>query len=432
MSPKNDYADSYYARTLSNDDARGELSGTVEADVCVIGGGMAGLATALGLAERGKSVVVVEAKRVGWGASGRNGGFVGAGFSLGLSDLTKKLGKEKAHALYQLSSDCLDLIEQRIEKYQIDCGPVQKGILSASWFDDGKEIEENVKFMNEEFGFDYEFMPREKIQELYSTTKYYAGQFNPRHFSFHSLNFTRGIAAAVEGLGGRIYEMSPATATDFKGAEKRVFTEKGEVKAQAIVFACSGYIGHLEPRLSFATLPVGTYVMLTEPLGNRLSEAIRAPYGVSDHRIANDYYRPLPDTRILWGGRISAVTNPSNLEQKMLGDMLKIYPQLEGTKVEVAWPGTMGYSTHKMPQIGKLQDGVWYNQGYGGHGMNATTMGGEIVAAAIAENDRTYEKFEPFGLTFAGGPIGPLVAQTVYYYYQLRDLMRGIATSTHS
>ncbi|MBT5264939.1 MAG: FAD-binding oxidoreductase [Rhodospirillaceae bacterium] len=415
------YIDSHYARTLSVDAPRRALSGTVETEICVIGGGMAGLATALGLAERGHKVVVLEAERVGWGASGRNGGMVGAGFSLGLSAIERKVGRAHAKRLYQLSADCIPLMRERIETYGIDCGPIVPGVYTAWWYDAPDEVRRHIDKMNEMDATNIDFVPRQDLRELYRTERYYDGVYKEDGFHFHALNFTIGTAAAAESRGAIVYEGSRVTSLELAGDIKRVRTAAGEVRADQVVFCCSGYLGWLHPRLALATLPVATYVVLTEPLGDRLADAVRTEHGISDTRLANDYYRALPDTRLFWGGRISAVRRPANLEAKMISDILRIYPQLQGIKAEVAWPGTMGYSVHKMPQIGQLSPGVWYNQGYGGHGMNTTTMGGELIAKAIAAQDEEWRLFEPFGLPFAGGPVGPYVAQMVYWKYKLGD-----------
>jgi gamma-glutamylputrescine oxidase len=415
------YVDSYYGRTLKAPVSRPTLAHDLDCDICVVGGGMAGLATALGLAERGKKVVVLEAHRVGWGASGRNGGFVSAGYSLGSDGIEAVVGREDADALMRLSLDALTLIRSRLDQYGIDAGPTQDGIMKASWYRNADGLKASAEKMNKRFDLGLEFKSREEMKELYRTERYHEGLLDPTAFQFHSLNFTNGIADACTGLGATIFENSAVTHMDLSTDKKRIDTATGSVTANQVVICCSGYIGHLHPKLSRATLPVGTYVVLTEPLGDRLRDAIKAPYATSDSRLAGDYYRALPDTRLLWGGRVSSNLSPRNLGQKMIGDILKIYPQLEGIRAEVAWPGTMGYSVHKMPQIGQLQPGVWYNQGYGGHGMCATTAGGEVVAKAIAEDDETYKLFEPFGLDFAGGPLGPLIAQCAYWGFQMQD-----------
>ncbi|WP_193180675.1 NAD(P)/FAD-dependent oxidoreductase [Nisaea sediminum] len=426
MNPATDsgarYVDSYYSRSVKAPEARPVLEADTDCDICVVGGGMAGLATALGLAERGRDVVLLEANRIGWGASGRNGGFVSGGYSLGLGDIEARVGRTDADALFRLTLDAMDLIKKRIELYGIDAGPMRSGIMKASWFANADGMKANADMMNEKYGLGLEFQSREQMRELYRTTRYHEGVLNPTAFQFHSLNFTNGIADAAKSHGTRIFENSAVTHMDLTDDRKRIDTARGSVFANQVVICCSGYIGYLHPKLSRATLPVGTYVVLTEPLGDRLQDAIRAPYGTSDSRIANDYYRVLPDTRLLWGGRVSSNLSPRDLDRKMIGDILRIYPQLEGIRAEVAWPGTMGYSVHKMPQIGRLSDGVWFNQGYGGHGMCATTAGGEVVAKAIADGDETYKLFAPFGLNFAGGQLGPLIAQCAYWGFQLQDL----------
>lgn len=419
--PGADYVDSYYARTLKAPIQRPALTHDLDCDICVVGGGMAGLATALGLAERGKKVVVLEAYRVGWGASGRNGGFVSAGYSLGSDAIEAAVGREDADALLRLTLDALTLIRSRLERYSIDAGPMRDGIMKASWYRNADGLKAAADKTNDRFGLGLEFKSRVEMQNLYRTKRYHEGLLDPTAFQFHSLNFTNGIADACTSLGAAIFENSAVTHMDLSTDKKRIDTATGRVTADQVVICCSGYIGNLHPKLSSATLPVGTYVVLTEPLGDRLKDAIRTPYATSDSRIANDYYRALPDTRLLWGGRVSSNLSPRKLGQKMIGDILKIYPQLEGIRAEVAWPGTMGYSVHKMPQIGALQTGVWYNQGYGGHGMCATTAGGEVVAKAIAEGDETYKLFAPFGLDFAGGPLGPLIAQCAYWGFQMQD-----------
>jgi len=417
----NDYVDSYYARTRADDVRREPLDGSVTAEVAVIGGGMAGLATALGLAERGHRVVVLEAHRVGWGASGRNGGFVSAGFALGPAELVTKLGKARAKALYRLSQDAVALVRRRAERIGDGVRPIIDGIAGCSWFDDPGALERRAAFMNDTFGEHREVWDRDKVRSIWRSPRYHGAVFNPDAFSFHSLNFSRGIADMVEATGGRVYEDTPVRSIDLKAEPKLIRTDRGTVTADQVVICCSGYIDGLVGRLSRAILPIGTYVVLTEPVGDRLKDIIGAPNGVSDDRFANDYYRPLPDTRLLWGGRISRWTDPRGLSDIMMGDLRRVYPQLANLRAEVAWPGTMGYAVHKMPQIGQLRPGVWYSQAYGGHGMATTTMGGELVASAIAEGDERWRLFEPFGLTPAGGPLGAWYAQGVYWSYQARD-----------
>lgn len=421
-----DYVDSYYAQTATPGEARPSLEGDVETEVCIVGGGLAGLSTALGLAERGMAVSLVEARQVGWGASGRNGGFVGPGFSLGVDRLISKLGLAQARRLYQLSREGVDIVRERIERYQIDCGPVVGGGLKLSCFDDQEALLREQAFMAECFDEESEYWPPEQLRESLLTDRYHGALYRPNSFQFHPLNYCRGIAKACEGQGVRIFESSPVVRLELGGGEKIITTANGQVRASQAVITCGGYLGTLNRRLSAAIVPVATYVIATEPLGEeRIETAIRVPYSLSDTRLANDYYRRLPDTRILWGGRISVRrSKPPDLAGLMRRDLVRIYPQLEGIRVESAWHGLMSYPTHRMPQIGELHPGVWYAMGFGGHGMNTAPMAGELVSTAIAEGDERYRAFAPFGLTPTGGPIGAAAAQLTYWYYQLRDHLR--------
>ena len=419
------YVDSYYARTIAGDRPRPALDGDTETEVCVIGGGMAGLATALGLAERGRKVVLLEARRLAWGASGRNGGMVGGGYSAGYRRLAAMVGEGPARELNDLTRAALALIRARIARYAIDCEPMTDGNIRCSWFDDGDALKAEADWLARVFGEAREFWPRAKVRELYRTRRYHDALFNAQGFQFHALNFALGIARAAEANGAVLHEASPVTGFDLGAETKAVETPRGRVRADHVVFCLSGYIDGLHPKLARATLPVATYVMLTEPIPRkRLESAIRAPYGVSDTRFAGDYYRPLPDGRILWGGRLSSAAAPQRLLRTMLGDLYKVYPQLEGIEGEVAWSGTMGYARHRMPQIGELEPGVWYCQGFGGNGMCTTTVGGEAVAAAIAGEDERIGLFAPFGLDFAGGRLGPAVAEALYAWWRLRDRLR--------
>lgn len=417
------HIDSHYSRTGHQSDGFTTLEGEVEAEVCVIGGGLAGLNTALGLAERGHQVVLLEGKRIGWGASGRNGGFVAPGFALSAEALNRKVGMAQGRELHGLTSDAMALIRARIEDFAIDCAVVD-GVVVASWFDRAEEMAKAATFCQEVLGERCELWPREQLREAYRSERYYEGLFFPDFFHMHPLNYCLGLATAATAAGAQIHEGSEVIGLDLSGPVKRVSTDKGRISAQHVVFCCSGYIGSLFQPLARATLPVGTYVMVTEPLGDGLKKAVRAPYALADNRFAQDYYRPLPEGRLLWGGRVRALKPPRDLSAAMLGDLLKVYPQLEGISADVAWEGTMGYATHKMPQIGQLRPGIWYCMGFGGHGLCPTTSGGELIAAAIAEGDDRYRLFAPFGLSYTGGLLGRYVTQCVYWSYELRDLIR--------
>ena len=424
------YVDSYYSSTVSPGAPRPPLDGSVDTEVCVVGGGLAGLATALGLRERGVGVVLLETRQVGWGASGRNGGFVGSGYSLPPERLVARVGLQQARELFNLTHDAVTLVRQRIQHYAMDCGPIIDGALNASWFNDRDTVLRTRDFLAENFNEPRDFWPRERVREVLHTDRYYDALFSDRKFQFHPLNYSRAMAVAAETRGATLFERSPVTRLDVKGRDKVVHTAAGCVSANHVVMACGGYLDGLHRRLSTAIVPVATYVIATEPLGEaRLCRAIEVPYAISDNRFASDYYRALADTRILWGGRISTRRSPpARLGRFMLADLLKVYPQLEGVRLASAWYGLMSYAVHKMPQIGQLMPGLWYAMGFGGTGMGTTTVAGELVASAIAENDDRHRLFAPFGLTPTGGPLGVAAAQLTYWTYELRDALRARLT----
>ena len=425
-----DYIDSYYRETVSPGAARPALDADIDTEVCVVGGGLAGLATALGLRERGVNVVVLEARQVGWGASGRNGGFVGSGYALPPDRLVARVGLHQARELHQLTHDAVALVRQRIEHYRMNCGPIIDGGLNVSWFNDRDAVLRTGDFLAEHFDEQREFWPREKVREVLHTNRYYDALFSDRKFQFHPLNYSRAMADAAELRGATIFEHCAVEKLDVGGTDKVVYTARGRVRAANLVMACGGYIDGLQRRLSTAIVPVATYMIATEPLGEeRIRSAIDVPFAISDNRFASDYYRALADTRILWGGRVSARrSQPARLARFMLADLLKVYPQLEGARVASAWSGLMSYAVHKMPQIGQLSPGLWYAMGFGGSGMGTTTVAGELAASAIAENDDRYRLFSPFGLTPTGGPVGVATAQLTYWAYQLRDGLRARLT----
>lgn len=417
------YIDSYYARTIAPNAACPQLHRDVETDVCVIGGGLAGLSTALGLAERGVKVVLIEARRVGWGASGRNGGFVSAGFSLSPRQIVKDLGQAQAREIYDLSRNAVALIRRRIEAFDLPGVPVVDGRMKVLRYHDPEQLARDRDFMSAVFALESELWPRERLREVLLTERYHGALYNDAGFHFHPLNYALGIAQAARASGAAIYEDTPAVWLDLDSPQKLIETPSGTIRAKDVVIACGGYIRGLVPALSGATLPVATYVVTTEPLGERLKEAIRIPYAISDTRLAGNYFRALNDGRILWGGDITArKREPKHLAKKMIDDLVSVFPQLDGVRAEDSWMGLMGYPVHKMPQVGQHAPGVWHCMGYGGHGMSATTMGGELIASAIAENDDRYRLFSRYGLQWAGGPIaGAVGAQITYWYYQLID-----------
>lgn len=420
------YIKTYYRDTLNDAVARPPLTTNIETEVCVIGAGLAGLSTALGLVEKGKKVTLIEANRIGWGASGRNGGFVAKGYSSGYRPLVKKLGLPHVRELHKLATTGRSLIKKRIQDYNIQCEPVRQGVLGVSWNNKPEAVHDYIEFMRKDLDAPLEFWPTEKVRDFCKTKRYYAGFFSPEDYQFHPLNYARGLAAGIEKLGGKIYTGTKAQKIKEVGNGYEVYTPQGKIKCDQVVLCCSIYVDDLNKKLKYASFPVYTFVMVTKPISpERLDEALNTSYAIFDNRYAQDYYRRLPDNRILWGGRVSLKAAPENLAAIMVKDLLKVYPQLEGVvEADYAWGGELCYAPHKMPQIGQLKPGYWFNTCFGGHGLVPTSVGGDVVSSAIAEGDERYKLFEPFSkLNFAGGPLSPYVAQSVYYLWRARDLL---------
>lgn len=414
----------YYRLSAGSLPPRKAAEGASEASCLVIGGGFAGLNTALGLVERGgRDVVVLEAERIGHGASGRNGGFVFAGYSRGEADLLADLGAERARRLHARTRSAVRLIRDRTQRYGIDCDRVDGGVLWANWFRDPAVLERRRRLLAEHFDTEWTSVGREELRSLLRTDRYSGALREAEAFHFHPLKYARGLAATIDAGGGRIHEGSRVVRLVREGLAWRATTADGaSVRAPQVVLACGGYLAGLVPRVDAAVLPIATYVMVTEPLGDRAREAIRTTAAVYDTRFAFDYYRLLPDTRLLWGGRISVRDrSPKAVERLLRRDLLRVFPTLEGVRVDHAWSGLMSYARHEMPQIAQVEPGLWVAQAFGGHGVAPTTVAGEVLAAAIAEGDPTWQEYAPYGLVSALKPWGFGGAQATYWWLQAKD-----------
>ncbi len=417
-----DYPTSWYAATRDADGARAPLATREEADVAVVGGGFAGLHTARLLAQQGKRVALLERRRIGWGASGRNGGFVGPGYAQRSGALIDRLGLDHARQLYAQSQRGVAIVRDAISELGRPDILMGSGKLSVSRTDQGAGFADRTRRLAEQLGASFEPWETSRVRAVLATARYHQAIHDPTSFHIHPLNFALALAKDIERQGSAIHETTEAIELTRDGSSWRVRAAHGAIRAQHVVLAGNADLGAVQPRIARAVLPVATYVAVTGKLGPRLGEAIRWTGAISDTRRAGDYYRIVDGDRLLWGGRITTdTTEPRRLREMMRGDMLSVYPQLGNIDIAYAWPGIMGYAPHKMPQVGEIEPGLWVCSAFGGHGVAQTAAGADAVAAGILGDPLRCRLFAPFGTGWAGGAAGRVATQLAYWGLQMRD-----------
>ncbi len=415
------YGGSWFAATMVEAPPRPPLSVDLDVEVCVIGGGLAGLTTAREIARSGWSVVLVEAGRIAAGASGRNTGFVLPGFAASPDSIIGRVGFERAKDLWALAQSGLDYVRNAIREDDLRGIEPQDGWLYVSKTDNGDEFTHLAGLIGE-FGGEIEGWPTEQVRSVLRSERYFHAIYYPRAINIHPLNYALGLAAAAERAGVRIFEHTPALSIDPAGVRKRIVTPNARIRASHVVLCGNVQIADLMPQIGSTLIPVTTYVITTAPLGSGLGEAIGFRGAVSDSDLADNHYRVVGGDRLMWSGRATTWTrNPRRYVRALTADIGKTYPQLGRVAVDHAWSGTLGNSIHRMPQIGELGPGVWLASGFGGHGLNTTAMAGNLIARAIVKGDQTWRQFTPFELVWAGGVLGRAIAQVYYWTRRLRE-----------
>jgi glycine/D-amino acid oxidase-like deaminating enzyme len=389
---------------------RARLTYDVDVDVCVIGGGLAGLTAAREVARRGWSVAVLEARRVAWSASGRNCGFVLPGFGADPRAMVERVGIDRARELWKLSEAGVEYVRATIRDAAMPGVDPVDGWLDVSKIDNGDELLAVASLLGQEFGATIEGWPTEQVRAALKSDHYFHAIHYPTAFHLDPLAYTRGLAKAALAAGAVIFEETPALAIDPAGVRKRVATPKGRVRAAHIVLAGNAHLGALVPGLADTVLPVTGFVAVTAPLGARLGEAIAYRGAVTDTRLADHHYRIVGGDRLMWAGAGGFwPRGPRGAARQFKAAIARIFPQLGAVEIEHAWSGVMGFSLHGMPQVGEVIPGLWLANGFGRHGLNTTAMAGELIAAAITEHDDRWRLFLPYELVWAGGRLGRLV-----------------------
>jgi glycine/D-amino acid oxidase-like deaminating enzyme len=423
MADEETYGVSWYAARMVDAPVRGPLSLELDVDVCVIGGGLAGLSIALEVARRGWSVAVLEARRLAWNASGRNAGVVLPGFAIDPRALVEKVGLDHARTLWALSEAGANSVRQTIQDTGMPGVEIeQNGWLHVSKIGADAKLAADASFLNGEFGMAAEVWPVERVRTQLRSTRYFGGLYLPGAFSINPLNYALGLAAAAEAAGARIFEETPALDIDPAGVRKRITTPSARMRAGHVVLAGNIHIGALMPDLAATLMPISAYSIVTEPLDRRLHEAIRFGGAVSDSQIENSCHRIVDGDRLLWSNRSTVWQgNPRRYASRLVAEIHQTYPQLGPVRAEYAWTGTFGVTVHRMPQLGEVSPGVWLLSGFGGQGINTTAMGAKVVADAIVDNSRDWQLFQPFDLVWAGGAYARAAVQAYYWYSRARE-----------
>lgn len=422
--PHTPYPSSYYAASANPAPPRPELQGEFETDVCVIGAGYTGLSTALFLLENGFKVSVLEAAKVGFGASGRNGGQIVNSYSRDIDVIERTVGKREAQLLGEMAFEGGRIIRERVARYGIQCDLKDGGVFAA-FTEKQMDHLRAQKQLWERYGHNQlEIMDARRIREVVATDNYIGGMLDMSGGHIHPLNLALGEAAAVESLGGTIYEQSPAIRIE-RGANPVVHTPQGKVKAKFIVVAGNAYLNGLVPELAAKSMPCGTQVITTEPLSEELAHSLLPQdYCVEDCNYLLDYYRLSGDKRLIYGGGvIYGARDPADIEAIIRPKMLKTFPQLKDVKIDFAWTGNFLLTLSRLPQVGRIGDNIYYSQGCSGHGVTYTHVAGKVLAEALRGQAERFDAFA--GLPhypFPGGKLlrVPFTALGAWYY-SLRD-----------
>lgn len=420
---------SYYEASVQRPALAPALQESIEADVLVVGAGFAGLSAALEMAQRGLSVVVLEADRVGSGASGRNGGQAIVGYASGLGPFQEQLGAADAQRAWEMSLEALDLIEQRITAHQIDCDWVKGYVYVADSARKARALREEIDGL-QRLGLTCDWAEGAEVRRHIDSPRYLAAAYENRSGHLHPLKYALGLARAAQAAGVRIFERSPVTGLQ-RGRQLVATTAKGQVKARFGVLAGNCMLPEfgpeVAPEIAPRIMPVGTYIVSTPPLDPALcARLIPSNAAVCDNNFVLDYFRFSADHRMLFGGRVSYTTRtPSDLEATMRERMGQVFPDLRGAPIEHVWGGFVDISMNRAPDFGRLGDNLYYLQGFSGHGVALTGLAGQLVADAVSGQAGRFDVFARLQHhRFPGGPLlrTPSLALGMWWH-RMRDAL---------
>jgi len=416
---------SYYVASAQPIATFDEANGEINADVGIVGGGYTGISAALNLAERGYRVVLLEANRLAWGASGRNGGQINTGWRKGPDYLIKAFGLARARLLFDLAEEGRALLRDRVKRHEIACDLRSGSLLVGHRASETDWMKREVEALARDFGYDKQrFIPRSELGNHVGSDIYHAGILDKGAGHLHPLNYALGLAEAARRAGAIIFERSAVVAVEDSGARVTLRTAKAIVKVDHALLACNGYLGGLYPKIAGKILPISNFIIATEPLSEAEAKTlIPGDVCVCDTRYVVNYFRLSADRRMLWGGGEKYTpTPPRDIPSFVRPHMLKAFPALSQRRIEFGWSGMLAVTMNRLPHLGR-SGRIFFAHGYSGQGVAITGLAGKVIAEAISG---TAERLDVLSAiphqTFPGGTLlrNPLMVLAMVYY-SLRD-----------
>ena len=419
-----EYPASWYAVTADTMPEFAPLTGEARADVVVVGAGYTGLSAALHLAEAGMDVVLIEAQRVGFGASGRNGGQLGSGQRMDQKGLERLMGDADAVKLWELAEDAKALVKSLIANHDIDCY-LKPGIAEACF--SANEVAHEHAYADhlaERYGYDQlQKLDKDQMQALCPSPAYHGGVLDMGAAHLHPLRYALGLARAAKVAGVRIYERSEVTSID-EGARAIVHTATGRISADHVILACNGYLGGLNGKVASRVMPINNFIAATKPLGEDAARVLTQDVAIADTKFVVNYFRLSHDKRLLFGGGESyGYRFPTDIEALVRKPMAQIFPHLRDVQIDYAWGGTLAITIKRMPYLARIAPNILSASGYSGHGVGSATHAGKLMADAVAGQAAGFDTMTRVPATlFPGGAAlrTPLLILAMTWY-SLRD-----------
>ncbi len=418
------FPNSWYAATADIPPERAALKGQIKADVCVVGAGFTGLMAALELAEAGMSVVVLDAHRAGWGASGRNGGQAGSGFNQDQRWIAAKLGNGPAKALWDMTEEAKALLKSRLAKHAPDArfrAGVAHGAYDAV---EARDLRDEVEYLRRTYGYkDAEGLTKSAFQDIVKSPHYQGGMIDRGAGHIHPLRYVLGLAKAAELAGVQIFERSEVHHIE-EGDPATVATGQGRVTAPFVILAGNGYLPNINRRVAARSMPLNSFIAATEPLGERAKDILTQDIAVADSKFVVNYFRLSEDNRLLFGGRENySVGFPQNIEPALRKRMEHMFPQLKGVKIDYTWGGTLSITPTRLPLLMRPSPNILSAGGYSGHGVTHSGFAGKLMAEAVRGQAERFDIFSTLPTPrFPGGTLAraPLLMAAMTWY-SLRD-----------